>query len=80
MYAIRSYYVETIRQLLDRNDESAHLSVRRAGHYLGVLIQNLWTSFNPGRVVIGGPLCDLGPSLFDAAFSCLEGFSRDCFV
>lgn len=70
--------VETIRQLLDRNDESAHLSVRRAGHYLGVLIQNLWTSFNPGRVVIGGPLCDLGPPLLDAAFSCLEGFSRDC--
>ena len=70
--------VDTIRQLLDRNDESAHLSVRRAGHYLGVLIKNLWTSFNPGRVVIGGPLCDLGSPLLDAAFSCLEGFSRDC--
>lgn len=50
------------------------LSVRRAGHYLGVLIQNPLTSFNPGRIVIGGPLCDLGPSLLDAAFSCLEGF------
>lgn len=64
--------VDTIRQLLDRNDESAHLSVRRAGHYLGVLIQNPGTSFNPGRVVIGGPLCDLGSPLLDAAFSCLR--------
>lgn len=48
--------VDTIRQLLERGDEAALLAVRRSGHYLGVLIQNLWTYFNPGRIVLGGPL------------------------
>ncbi len=70
--------VETIRHLLERNDEAALLAVRRAGHYLGVLIQNLWTCFNPGRIVLGGPLCELGAPILDAAHSCLERYSEDC--
>lgn len=70
--------VETIRLLLARGDEAAVLSVRRAGRYLGVLIQNLWTYFNPGRIVLGGPLCELGAPFLDAAHSCLEDYARDC--
>lgn len=70
--------VETIRLLLERGDEAAVLSVRRAGRYLGVLIQNLWTYFNPGRIVLGGPLCELGAPFLDAAHSCLEDYARDC--
>lgn len=70
--------VETIRRLLEREDEAAMLSVRRAGRYLGVLIQNLWTYFNPGRIVLGGPLCELGAPFLDAAHSCLEDYARDC--
>jgi predicted NBD/HSP70 family sugar kinase len=70
--------VETIRELLERNDEVALLAVRRSGHYLGVLIQNLWTYFNPGRIVLGGPLCELGAPFLDAARTCLESYSQDC--
>lgn len=70
--------VETIHRLLEREDEGALLSVRRAGRYLGVLIQNLWTYFNPGRIVLGGPLCDLGAPLLDAAYSCLDVYAQDC--
>lgn len=70
--------VATIREMLERNDAAAVLAVRRAGHYLGVLIQNLWTYFNPGRLVLGGPSCDLGPPLLDSARTCLERYSRDC--
>ena len=70
--------VETIRRLLDREDEGALLSVKRAGRYLGVLIQNLWMYFNPGRVVIGGPVCELGAPFLDAARSCLEAYAQDC--
>lgn len=70
--------VETIRALLARNDEAALLAVRRAGHYLGVLIQNLWTYFNPGRIVLGGPTCELGAPLLDAATSGLERYAVDC--
>lgn len=69
---------ETIRYLLDRNDAAATLAVRRAGHYLGVLIQNLWTGFNPGRIVLGGPLCALGPPFLDAAQACLDHYAEDC--
>jgi predicted NBD/HSP70 family sugar kinase len=70
--------VETIRDLLEREDEVALLAVRRSGHYLGVLIQNLWTYFNPGRIVLGGPLCELGAPFLDAAQACLENYSQDC--
>jgi predicted NBD/HSP70 family sugar kinase len=70
--------VETIRHLLERNDAAAMLAVRRAGHYLGVLIQNLWTYFNPGRIVLGGPLCELGAPFLEAAQSCLGRYAEDC--
>jgi predicted NBD/HSP70 family sugar kinase len=70
--------VETMRQLLERQDEAALLAVRRAGHHLGVLIQNLWTYFNPGRIVLGGPLCELGAPFLEAADFCLERYSHDC--
>lgn len=70
--------VETIRHLLDRNDEAVLLAVRRAGHYLGVLIQNIWTYFNPGRIVLGGPSCELGAPFLDAAQACLERYAEDC--
>ena len=70
--------VSTLRELLERNDAATILAVRRAGHYLGVLIQNLWTSFNPGRLVIGGPLCELGDPMLDAARVCLERYAKDC--
>jgi predicted NBD/HSP70 family sugar kinase len=70
--------VATMRHLLERNDEAAILAVRRAGHYLGVLIQNLWTCFNPARIVLGGPLCELGATILDAARSCLERYAADC--
>ena len=72
--------VETIRQLLARGDASALLAVRRSGHYLGVLLQNLWTYFNPGRIVLGGPLCELGAPFLDAAHTCLARYSQDCGI
>ena len=70
--------VETIRDLLARDDEVALLAVRRSGHYLGVLIQNLWTYFNPGRIVLGGALCELGAPFLDSALACLDNYARDC--
>lgn len=70
--------VETILFLLERNDAAAMLAVRRAGHYLGVLIQNLWAAFNPGRIVLGGPLCALGAPFLDGAKQCLGRYAEDC--
>jgi len=70
--------VDAMRQLLERNDAAAILAARRAGHYLGVLIQNLWTYFNPGRIVLGGSMCELGAPFLDAAQSCLDRYAEDC--
>jgi len=52
-------------------------AVQRAGHYLGVLMQNLWTAFDPGRFVLGGPTCELGAPLLDAACETLNRYARD---
>ena len=35
----------------------------QAGRYLGLLIQNLWTTFNPGVIVLGGSSCIRYPEL-----------------
>ncbi|MCX9154503.1 ROK family transcriptional regulator [Niveibacterium sp. 24ML] len=52
----------------------------RAGHYLGVLMQNLWTTFDPGRFVLGGPTCELGAPMLDAARETLSRYARDAGV
>ena len=70
--------VEAMRELLANGDAKATSAVRDAGHYLGLLIQNLWTSFNPGRIVIGGPLCELGAVFLDAMHEALARYARDC--
>ena len=35
----------------------------RAGRYLGVLLHNLWTTFSPGLMVLGGASCVYHPEL-----------------
>lgn len=70
--------VDQMRQLLERGDAASVLAARRAGHYLGVLIQNLWTYFNPARIVLGGSVCELGAPFLDAAKSCLDRYAQDC--
>lgn len=52
--------------------------MQRSGHHLGVLIQSLWTYFNPGRIVLGGPLCALGAPFLDAARASLERYAVAC--
>lgn len=70
--------VDQMRLLLERGDAASVLAARRAGHYLGVLIQNLWTYFNPGRIVLGGSVCELGEPFLEAAKSCLDRYAQDC--
>ena len=68
---------ETIpAHLLDRNDEAAALAVRRAGHYLSVLIQNLWTYFQSGKNCRSAVRrANWAPPFLDAAQACLERYS-----
>ncbi len=50
--------------------------VARAGHYLGVLIQNLDALFNPKTVVIGGKICAEHPGLLAQAQATVAQYTR----
>ncbi|MBX3607463.1 MAG: ROK family transcriptional regulator [Piscinibacter sp.] len=48
-----------------------------AGRYLGVMLQNVWTTFNPMAVVLGGETVSLGGEAFlDAATEVLDRVSE----
>jgi predicted NBD/HSP70 family sugar kinase len=69
--------VEPLRQRLLAADVVATQAVERAGDYLGVLLQNLWMSFNPARIVLGGPTCELGEVFLGAAQRSLDRFAAE---
>ncbi|MDP4074296.1 ROK family transcriptional regulator [Acidovorax sp. A1169] len=55
---------------LERQAEPA-----RGGVYLGVVLQNLWTTFNPGVLVVGGPSCERYPDIVRVARETLQGYA-----
>nr|WP_315465427.1 ROK family transcriptional regulator [uncultured Rhodoferax sp.] len=48
----------------------------QGGHYLGVVLQNLWTTFNPSTLVVGGPSCDTYPGIVQVAQRTLQGYAK----
>lgn len=56
-------------ELLDASRSEAFVEnlLSTAGERLGVLMHNLWTTLDPGLIVLGGPSCKLGPRFIDAA-------------
>ncbi len=50
--------------------------LQRGGRMLGVLLQNLWTVFNPRTIVVGGKSCVGRPRLLQIALDTLEGYAR----
>lgn len=60
-----------------RDTHAVRQAFERAGAYLGVLLQNVWTTFNPQAIVLGGETVTLGGQAFiDAATNVLSNFSR----
>ena len=45
------------------------------GQYLGVLLQNLWTLFNPSVLVVGGASCERYPGLLEQAQATLQTYA-----
>ena len=45
------------------------------GRYLGVVLQNLWTTFNPSVLVVGGPSCVRHPAIVDVAQRSLQAYA-----
>lgn len=50
---------------------------KRGGQYLGVVLQNLWTTFNPHVLVVGGPSCERYPAIVEAAQSSLQAYASN---
>ncbi len=53
----------------------AAVDPRRSGHYLGVLLQNLWTTCNPRAIVVGGKSCDLHPEFLHSAIATVAAYA-----
>lgn len=52
----------------------------QGGMYLGVVLQNLWTTFNPGSIVVGGPSCERYPGLVRSARETLKAYADSAGV
>jgi predicted NBD/HSP70 family sugar kinase len=51
-------------------------AVEAAGRQLGVLLNNLWASFDPMAIVIGGPALQLGEAFIGPARRVLDGYAQ----
>jgi len=62
-----------LRALSGLDGKTVDLS--RSGHYLGVLLQNLWTTFNPRVIVVGGKSCDHHPEFLQNALGTVAQYA-----
>jgi len=52
----------------------------RGGVFLGVVLQNLWTTFNPGALVVGGSSCAQYPDIVRTARDTLDAYATSAGV
>ncbi len=50
------------------------------GVFLGVVLQNLWTTFNPGALVVGGLSCERHPGIVRKARETLQSYAASAGV
>jgi len=55
-------------------DRDADGPVRAAG-YLGVLLQNLWVTFEPRAIVVGGKSCDAHPGFLPGSVATVRRYA-----
>jgi predicted NBD/HSP70 family sugar kinase len=59
-----------------KHDAAALQGVQGAGRYLGMLLNNLWVSFDPMRIVLGGPALRVGEAFLGPAREVLDGYAH----
>ena len=70
-----------LKQRLLARDPAAQAAFEAAGRSLGVLLQNVWTTFDPRVIVLGGECVALGGQPFvDAALSVLDRYAEQAGV
>jgi predicted NBD/HSP70 family sugar kinase len=68
--------LERLFAAVDAREHAALKSVQAAGKHLGMLLNNLWVSFDPMRIVLGGPAMRLGEALLEPARKVLDGYAQ----
>lgn len=65
-----------LRARLAAGEDAARRAFMRAGRALGVLLQNVWSTFNPQTIVLGGETITFGKdALLDAAIDTLADYA-----
>lgn len=64
-----------IRRRLADGDADTRRAVKKAGSYLGVLLQNLASAYDPGCIVLGGSVVDLGDVFLEPALRTLNDYA-----
>ncbi|SCK10924.1 Sugar kinase of the NBD/HSP70 family, may contain an N-terminal HTH domain [Variovorax sp. HW608] len=66
-----------LRARMSSRNPATRAAFARAGAYLGVLLQNVWTTFNPQVIVLGGETVTFGgDTLLDAASEVLSRYAE----
>lgn len=65
---------EIQRRVADEDADTLR-AVKKAGSYLGVLLQNLASAYDPGRIVLGGSVVDLGDAFVQPALRTLNAYA-----
>lgn len=67
--------LEALFDRVSRGESATCVTVAAAGRQLGVLLNNLWASFDPMAIVIGGAALGLGDALIAPARAVLAGYA-----
>ena len=68
---------DALKAAIAARDAKARAAFSEAGKNLGVLLQNIWTTFDPRSIVVGGEAVALGGSDFvDAALNVLADYAK----
>jgi predicted NBD/HSP70 family sugar kinase len=57
-------------------DPTACDAVEEAGQFLGILLNNVWSSFDPMNIVLGGPAMQIGEKFLNPALKVLNEYAQ----
>ena len=67
--------MDEIERRLGKQDGDTVAAVKKAGSYLGVLLQNIASAYDPGCIVLGGCVVELGDAFLNPALKTLNEYS-----
>ncbi|WP_284615047.1 ROK family transcriptional regulator [Aquabacterium humicola] len=65
-----------VQRRLEAGDAEMQRAVKKAGNHLGVLLQNLAAAYDPGCIVLGGSVIELGEAFVQPALRTLNDYAE----